>query len=68
MMICPSSEGLIMHAFHRGVWTLLTGQELAPWQDGRSVLYLRTAGTAAPFSVAELSPIQALRWPVAGSA
>jgi len=56
-MIDPEQHGRIMHAYHRGVWALLSGQTLPEWQDGRSVLYLRTAGTAAPFSVTELTRI-----------
>ena len=57
-MIDPSQRGRIMRAYHRDVWTLITGQTLPEWQGGLSVLCLRTraAGDAEPFSVAELTP------------
>lgn len=61
-------HGRIMREFYRGWWRLLTGRTLPPWQDGRGVLYSRSLGTEAKFTVAEVTPLVAAEYPVAGMA
>jgi len=65
-MIDPERHARIMRAYHRGMWTLLTGRTLPQHVSPYTPAYVRDDD--GRFRVVGLTPDLALHWPVTGSA